>query len=64
MDDALAELEWVRALFSEVCIPGTAVTDGTRLSTDESVVVVRQSDDLESIMVTDAKALYDLFNRR
>ena len=62
MDDALAELEWVRALFSEVCIPGTAVTDGTRLSTDESVVVVRQSDDLESIMVTDAKALYDLFN--
>ena len=22
MDDALAELEWVRALFSEVCIPG------------------------------------------
>ena len=65
MDDALAELEWVRALYSEVCIPGTTVFDGTRLSTDERVAVVRQSDEKEeSITVTDAKALYDLFHRR
>ena len=64
MDDALAELEWVRALFCEVCVPGTTVCDGSRFSGDESVVVVRQSDDQESILVTDAKVLYDLFHRR
>ena len=65
LDDGLAELEWVRALFSEVCIPGTTVYDGARLSSDESIAIVRQNDeDEESILITDARALYDLFHRR
>ena len=32
MDDALAELEWLRAMYSEVCVPNTSIADGTRFS--------------------------------
>ena len=37
MDDSLAELEWVKALFCEVVVPGTCVCDGTRYGVDETV---------------------------
>ena len=64
MDDALAELEWLRAMYCEVCVPNTSIADGTRFSNDVSVAVVRQKDGDNSILVTDARALYDLFHRR
>ena len=64
MDDALAELEWLRAMYSEVCVPNTSIADGTRFSSDVSIAVVRQRDEDSSILVTDARALYDLFHRR
>ena len=65
MDDGLAELEWVKAMFTEVVIPNSTVSDGTRFGVDESAVVVRQQDpDENTILVTDARALYDLFHRR
>ena len=65
MDDGLAELEWIKAMFTEVVIPGSTTSDGTRYGPDESVAVVRQVDPSEeSILVTDARALYDLFHRR
>ena len=53
------------AMFMEVVIPGSTTSDGTRYGPDESVAVVRQVDPSEeSILVTDARALYDLFHRR
>ena len=78
MDDALAELEWVRALWHEVMDPSSTVMDGSRFGDEQSVLVVREdeddeiedvkairiNDDSESPHVTDAKALYDLLNRR
>ena len=44
MDDGLAELEWIKAMFTEVVIPGSTTSDGTRYGPDESVAVVRQVD--------------------
>eukprot|EP00435_Cladocopium_sp_Y103_P060316 s936_g22.t1 len=79
MDDALAEVEWVRALWHEVMNPATSVLDGTRLGDQQSALVMRCPDDKEfseralsikivdddlGAHVTDAKALYDLLNRR
>ena len=65
MDDGMAELEWLRAMHAEVCIPEASVTDMTRYGPDESVVAVRQSENTDdTIMVTDARALYDLYQRR
>ena len=64
MDDGLAELEWTKALFCEVAIPGTSVNDGTRYGDDETIAVVRVLDEQDSAAVTDARALYDLFHRR
>ena len=77
MDDALAEVEWVRALWHEVLGPATCVMDGTRLGSEPSPMVVRlpeeEAEDVKSIRicdkrsgihVTDAKALYDLLSRR
>ena len=64
LDDGLAELEWVKALFCEVAIPGTCVNDGTRYGEDETIAVVRVKDEDDSMAVTDARALYDLWHRR
>ena len=79
MDDALAEIEWVRALWHEVLDPSTNVLDGTRLGDEQSVLVMRTPEDREfaesvasvrvkddtiGAHVTDAKALYDLLHRR
>ena len=79
MDDALAEVEWVRALWHKVMNPASSVLDGTRLGDQQSALVMRCPDDKEfsewaaSIQivdnglgahVTDAKALYDLLHRR
>ena len=61
MDDGLAELEWLRAMYAESCIPDSTICDGTRFGPDlDSVVVARKKDNEESFMVTDARALYDL----
>ena len=65
MDDRLAELEWLRAMYAESCIPDSTICDGSRFGPDlDAVVIARQRDDEESFMVTDARALYDLFHRR
>ena len=64
MDDGLAELEWTKALFCEVAVPGTCVNDGSRYGNDETIAVVRVRDDHDGAAVTDARALYDLFHRR
>ena len=65
MDDGLAELEWIRALYTEAVVPNSTVLDGTRFGDDESVAIVRQCDPQDpTILVTDARALYDLFHRR
>ena len=64
LDDALAELEWIRALWCETLDPASCILDGTRLGDNESVLAVRQTDNSESIHVTDAKALFDLLQRR
>ena len=79
MDDALAEIEWVRALWHEVMDRSSVVTDGTRFGGEASALVVRLpdgeseaefvasirvSDDSLGVHATDAKALYDLLNRR
>ena len=78
MDDALAEVEWIRALWHEVMDPNSIVSDGSRFGDEQSVLVVRQldedesetvssiriTDDSEGVHATDAKALFDLLNRR
>ncbi|CAE7350344.1 RE1 [Symbiodinium sp. CCMP2592] len=65
MDDSLGELEWLRAMYAESCVPDSTVCDGSRFGPDlDSVVIARQRDEEESIMITDARALYDLFHRR
>ena len=64
MDDALAELEWIRALWCEILDPASCILDGARFGDNESALAVRQTDDSESIHVTDAKALFDLLQRR
>ena len=65
LDDGLAELEWVKALFCEAVVPGTCVSDGTRYGADETIAVARMTDDGDpTIGVTDARALYDLYHRR
>ena len=37
LDDGLAELEWLKALYCEVAIPGTCVNDGSRYGEDETI---------------------------
>ncbi|CAE7733243.1 GIP, partial [Symbiodinium necroappetens] len=65
LDDGLAELEWVKALFCEAVVPGTCVSDGTRYGEDETIAVARMIDDGDpTVGVTDARALYDLYHRR
>ena len=76
MDDALAEIEWVRALWHEVMDRNSQIMNNSRFGCEESVLVMREPDDEESVAsirlcdeqdgihVTDAKALYDLLNRR
>ena len=65
MDDGLAELEWLRALYAESCIPNSTICDGSRFGPDlDSVMIARQRDEEESVLITDARALYDLFHRR
>ena len=65
MDDGLAELEWIRAMFTEVVVPGSAAAYVSRFRPDGSVAVVRQTDPTaEAILIIDARALYDLFHRR
>ena len=76
MDDALAEVEWVRAMWHEALDPSSSVLDGTRLGDEQSLLVMRMPEDEEKaksihiqdkefgIHVTDAKALFDLLNRR
>ena len=65
MDDGLSELEWLRAMFSELCVPEAKVTDMSRYGHDESVVAVCQPEcGDDTILVTDARALYDLYQRR
>ena len=62
MDDALAEIEWVRALWHEVMNPATNVLDGSRLGDQQSVLVLRQPNEddetVRSIRIsdTDSKA--------
>ena len=63
MDDGLAELEWIKALFCELVVPGTCVCDGTRYGSDETVTIVRVKDENDAMAITDARALYDLFHR-
>ena len=76
MDDALAEIEWIRALWHEVMNMTTSVMDGTRLGDEKSVLVMKMPEDEENVRaiqiyddgrgahVTDAKALFDLLSRR
>ena len=77
MDDALAEIEWLRALWHEVMDPASTVMDGSKLGNEDSILVVRlpeeEAEDVRSIRindratgahVTDAKALFDLLARR
>ena len=64
MDDALAELEWIRALWCEILDPASCILDGTRSGTTSRCLRWGQTDDSESIHVTDAKALFDLLQRR
>ncbi|CAJ1459913.1 unnamed protein product, partial [Effrenium voratum] len=64
MDDALAELEWIRALWCEVMNKDSCVLDGARLGGDESILAVRVKDDEPALHVTDAKALYDLLQTK
>ena len=40
-----------------VCVPGSVIMDGSRFGPDESVAVIRQREDDESIMVTDWSSL-------
>ena len=52
-------------MHAEVCIQEASVTDVTRYGPDQSVVAPRQSENIDdTIMVTDARALYDLYQRR
>ncbi|CAE7348803.1 RE1, partial [Symbiodinium necroappetens] len=65
MDDGLAELEWLRAMFAESCVANSTICDGSRFGPGlDSIMIVRQQDDAESILVTDARALYDPCHRR
>ena len=77
MDDALAEAEWLQALWHELLDESSNVLDGSRLGNSETLMVVRlpedEPEDVASIRivdrmtgahVTDAKALYDLLSRR
>ena len=46
MDDGLAELEWLRAMFAESCAENSTICDGSRFGPDlESIMIVRQKDD-------------------
>ena len=77
MDDALGEIEWIRALWHEVLDKESSLMDGARLGDRESVLVVRApdgereevaelmvKDQMTGAHVTDAKALFDLLSRR
>ena len=41
MDDALAEIEWVRAMWHEVLDAKSTILDGTRLGNTESVLIMK-----------------------
>ena len=45
MDDALAEIEWIRALWHEIMDPSSCVMDRTRLGPEASVLVMRRPED-------------------
>ena len=57
MDDALGEVEWIRALWHEVMNPSSSVMDGSRLGPEPSAMVVKLPDeepeDVRSIRVKD-----------
>ncbi len=61
LDDALGELEWVRAIWSEMTDPQSNLSEPTlRYGRGESVVVVqRLGDDVPSYSTIDARGLYD-----
>ena len=65
MDDALAELEWVRAMYTEAVKYDYCLHDLDRYGNQESVITLRlpESDD-QSIIVTDARALFDHLQRQ
>ena len=65
MDDALAELEWVRAMYTEAVKYDYCLHDLDRYGSQESVITIRlpESDD-QSIIVTDARALFDHLQRQ
>ena len=55
MDDAMAKMEWIKALFCEIAIPGTCVNDGSQYGPDETCTIVKMGDDQdETLSVTDA----------
>ncbi|CAE8689974.1 unnamed protein product, partial [Polarella glacialis] len=65
MDDALAELEWAKALFNEVINPQSCIFDSTIFGVEETALVVKQVRDYsETALVTDARALFDSLTRR
>ena len=52
MDDGLAELEWLHALYAESCIPNSTICDGSRFGPDlDSVMIARQRDEEESVVM-------------
>ena len=61
LDDALGELEWVRAIWSEMTDPRANLSEPTlRYGPGESVVVVRRlGEELPSYSTIDARGLYD-----
>ena len=76
MDDALAEIEWIRALWHEVMDRKSMVMDNRRFGDEQSALVMREPEDADAVAsirlcdeqqgihVTDAKALFDLLSRR
>jgi len=65
MDDALSELEWLRALFHEVVDPRANIFTEEIFGSNESAMVVRLTEDSRpTATVTDAKALYDAISRK
>ena len=53
MDDALAEVEWIRALWHELLDPSSCVLDGSQ---DFEIASIRVRDHGTGAHVTDAKA--------
>jgi hypothetical protein len=64
LDDGLAELEWTRAIWTEVTDRTASIHSANLLGEAESVAVVRlQPDKTPSSAVTDARGLYDHLTR-